>query len=347
MRGPSPRGRGSRLHGDRSGLRHGSIPAWAGEPPLRDWPSCLARVHPRVGGGAIYAEELTDRVEGPSPRGRGSLMDGRLGDAEPRSIPAWAGEPAGTPRTRYRSWVHPRVGGGAALFVAPSGSWTGPSPRGRGSRARRLARPAPRRSIPAWAGEPCRTRPRRSWRRVHPRVGGGAGQIRKREGASEGPSPRGRGSLMDGRLGDAEPRSIPAWAGEPHSASRQRDSSRVHPRVGGGATIKSAQSQLFEGPSPRGRGSRRAHARTFAERGSIPAWAGEPPGGAAGVFVSEVHPRVGGGAYTVSTRTVFAIGPSPRGRGSRERRATDSGPTGSIPAWAGEPQGIPPTVFGT
>ena len=91
--GPSPRGRGSRMVEHLEFHEPGSIPAWAGEPPVSRGHDGLLRVHPRVGGGASDAELTRAITEGPSPRGRGSR--GRARRAPPRcgSIPAWAGEP--------------------------------------------------------------------------------------------------------------------------------------------------------------------------------------------------------------------------------------------------------------
>ena len=274
--GPSPRGRGSRCPGARSPRARGSI-GGGGTPPAR-WceVSSRARVHPRVGGGA------TDVVGGSGAAGR--------------SIPAWAGEPTSTTWCGSRSAVHPRVGGGARgsnLAALPD---EGPSPRGRGSPRRVDAHQYRRRSIPAWAGEPPRSRHRPGCRWVHPRVGGGARRRAEYFLLCEGPSPRGRGSRRDQIRCDSWHGSIPAWAGEPLIAQTEGGAAGVHPRVGGGANIRVGDTGGLRGPSPRGRGSRAAPPGRDRLGGSIPAWAGEPAGRCWPWPASGVHPRVGGGA---------------------------------------------------
>ena len=279
--GPSPRGRGSRL----SELRPdrdpspwagepvtGSIPAWAGEP---------GRV--RLVSIPAWAGEPPRGVRGPSPRGRGSRRERHPALPGCGSIPAWAGEPVtshgpsprgrGSPGVgmRMEMKVHPRVGGGAVYSGvhprvgggAPSYSFVGPSPRGRGSRDERADSHAHGRSIPAWAGEPYDTHPRgrgsrTGAREVHPRVGGGARLIIVSGIEHVGPSPRGRGSLQAPR-------------------SNHRSLGKVHPRVGGGARCARRKVRFARGPSPRGRGSPdHLGVNVHPVYGSIPAWAGEP-----------------------------------------------------------------------
>ena len=113
-RGPSPRGRGSRAEARSATSTTGSIPAWAGEPsPTPSWGSSC-KVHPRVGGGAIYSKSRQPSQYGPSPRGRGSHALVRDVRDATRSIPAWAGEPSKVTPCRPGNRVHPRVGGGAS-----------------------------------------------------------------------------------------------------------------------------------------------------------------------------------------------------------------------------------------
>ena len=341
VEGPSPRGRGSPQRLVERGLQAGSIPAWAGEPSTTSSATARARVHPRVGGGAYVVTGLPAGVTGPSPRGRGSPPVGGGGHHAGGSIPAWAGEPRRRRSRRGSPRVHPRVGGGALVHLPRFGSDAGPSPRGRGSPTGARSDAGALRSIPAWAGEP-RAGPRyRDGRKVHPRVGGGAGAWHRDTESASGPSPRGRGSPdvlhhVAGAQG-----SIPAWAGEPETIRHRLAGRTVHPRVGGGADDAYRLALLGQGPSPRGRGSRRrVLGRRLRER-SIPAWAGEPRK-ILGVDVRvAVHPRVGGGAALRPNRRQQAQGPSPRGRGSRLAVALVASVAGSIPAWAGEPRRIP------
>ena len=109
--GSSPRGRGTRLDRLAYGDRKRFIPAWAGNTPRIVSAQTRPTVHPRVGGEHWRRANLTHRVDGSSPRGRGtprhrSAQAGRL-----RFIPAWAGNTLGGRGPDSGAAVHPRVGG--------------------------------------------------------------------------------------------------------------------------------------------------------------------------------------------------------------------------------------------
>ena len=111
--GLSPRGRGSPQTISLNIIALGSIPAWAGEPHLFKPINRNARVYPRVGGGAQKLGASGERIEGLSPRGRGSPRGALLALLRCGSIPAWAGEPLPFITCFPVSGVYPRVGGGA------------------------------------------------------------------------------------------------------------------------------------------------------------------------------------------------------------------------------------------
>ena len=71
-------------------------------------------------------------------------------------------------------------------------------------------------------------------------------------------------------------RSIPAWAGEPGGGRQERQCEPVYPRVGGGTLSSLAETDPYQGLSPRGRGNLCVVCPNVARLGSIPAWAGEP-----------------------------------------------------------------------
>ena len=182
--------------------------------------------------------------------------------------------------------------------------------------------------------------------RVYPRVGGGTaiGVVPPRFRTPTGLSPRGRGNPAAGLSlsCDGQQRSIPAWAGEPSSASFECSITiwPVYPRVGGGTVQRRVcRSAWVTGLSPRGRGNPRS--RTDPGRlhdRSIPAWAGEP---------LRAHPT----SYPPSVRSIPAWAGEPSVAEPRSRLASvyprvagepyphPGGPRGrrSIPAWAGEP----------
>ena len=171
--------------------------------------------------------------------------------------------PAGKPcarRTTYRSiWVHPRVGGETNRHRNRPPVRPGPSPRGRGNRARPGQLHVQPGSIPAWAGKPMIGSPSTIPTTVHPRVGGETDSENPAGGVKVGPSPRGRGNhrLVQHQvliLG-----SIPAWAGKPSATSSSQVSCRVHPRVGGETARLRRCRSTPRGPSPRGRGNRSVH----------------------------------------------------------------------------------------
>ena len=131
--GPSPRVRGSQCEDITQSLQHGSIPAGAGEPAIGQAGKPRDGVHPRGCGGAFRATSIAGPIQGPSPRVRGSHVSafvrrsclgpsprvrGSPPDERPDheiggSIPAGAGEPAGSLTATSCRGVHPRGCGGA------------------------------------------------------------------------------------------------------------------------------------------------------------------------------------------------------------------------------------------
>ena len=77
-------------------------------------------------------------------------------------------------------------------------------------------------------------------------------------------------------INDPKRRSIPAWVGEPRTGCPILRNSAVYPRVGGGTRAATPFDVNAAGLSPRGRGNRCYHVLEIFDRGSIPAWAGEP-----------------------------------------------------------------------
>ncbi len=173
--GPSPRGRGNHASAPEMKIIDGTIPAWAGEPPIHMNASGTMRDHPRVGGGTLPLIRSATGDQGPSPRGRGNRTYEYAYPPNGRTIPAWAGEPNHVAPRRQFARDHPRVGGGTPWMPLTPGLMLGPSPRGRGNHP--AFAPSSRRSgtIPAWAGEPSAVRQRLMHEGDHPRVGGGTG----------------------------------------------------------------------------------------------------------------------------------------------------------------------------
>ena len=174
---------------------------------------------------------------------------------------------------------------------------------------------------------------------VYPRVGGGTVGFLQTLRAGEGLSPRGRGHRKLYSIKFSHSRSIPAWAGAPLTSTNRSQIMRVYPRVGGGTDWRSAPSYSGGGLSPRGRGHPAPSNAVFRGERSIPAWAGAPGLFADARSSTRVYPRVGGGTHWKPCWKPTISGLSPRGRGHRP--GTRCGPrfSGSIPAWAGAPNG--------
>ena len=146
-----------------------------------------------------------------------------------------------------------------------------------------------------------------------------------------------RGSQASALVSVRRSGSIPACAGEPPLPSNITGSTRVYPRVCGGAISATWPILGLRGLSPRVRGSR--DRRNFGTEwvGSIPACAGEPATGRLIIISGEVYPRVCGGATLARAGTSARAGLSPRVRGSLGIGWRKRGCVGSIPACAGEP----------
>ena len=262
---------------------------------------------------------LIDGERGLSPRVRGSRGTERGAKGLRGSIPACAGEPPARECPRSGTGVYPRVCGGSPADRLAAHRYTG--------------------SIPACAGEPCSPTWRTGVERVYPRVCGGACVRASSKFTRRGLSPRVRGSPdLDGARDTAQG-SIPACAGEPGSSGCRTATSRVYPRVCGGACTLARVVVPVPGLSPRVRGSPGGLLRGGRLPGSIPACAGEPGTGSESIVREAVYPRVCGGAEPTPEPSDNPRGLSPRVRGSPRPRSGVSSSSGSIPACAGEPGG--------
>ncbi len=112
----------------------------------------------------------------------------------------------------------------------------------------------------------------------------------------------------------------------------------VHPRFHGGAPPRVCGWVFLPGPSPLSRGSPAWAPGSHLQRGSIPAFTGEPAGCGAGKCAPTVHPRFHGGAHSYSPGVPSSPGPSPLSRGSQAQGLTQDAPPRSIPAFTGEPK---------
>ena len=128
------------------------IPAHAGNTPVAEVESDSASVHPRACGEHTSRRIRSRRINGSSPRMRGTR---RINHRRPlicRFIPAHAGNTASTPAPWRISAVHPRACGEHGRLMSGADTDDGSSPRMRGTPLRRRELHAPDRFIPAHAG---------------------------------------------------------------------------------------------------------------------------------------------------------------------------------------------------
>ena len=173
--------------------------------------------------------------------------------------------------------------------------------------------------------------------RAYPRGRGGASKKTRPSPASRGLSPRTRGSPLGNPLGRRRRGPIPADAGEPAWRLPRARCCRAYPRGRGGAQTITIGDATVRGLSPRTRGSQDLMPGERFAIGPIPADAGEPKAPTSRSRSTRAYPRGRGGAIVVRVRRRAVIGLSPRTRGSRLWCTWSAGPSGPIPADAGEP----------
>ena len=232
-------------------------------------------------GGTALRRRPENPQHGLSPRVRGNPAPTLVTGGDNRSIPACAGEPRCGRRAGCGTEVYPRVCGGTAVARIQVGGRQGLSPRVRGNHARVVREVVRQGSIPACAGEPPSAVGKRWTHSVYPRVCGGTRPTRRYSAPGLGLSPRVRGNLRAARPRCGRARSIPACAGEPRRGQNGYPDHQVYPRVCGGTGIAVRSNRVSTGLSPRVRGNPAAAGTTATCAGSIPACAGEPPGGRA------------------------------------------------------------------
>ncbi len=128
------------------------------------------------------------------------------------------------------------------------------------------------------------------------------------KGGGPGPSPRGRGNPSSHAGAVVFHGAIPAWAGKPTQHLKRRAWAEGHPRVGGETGPDKRPVTQHGGPSPRGRGNRKPPAYRRAWEGAIPAWAGKPHRESATGQEGAGHPRVGGETmWSVGSLSVYLM----------------------------------------
>ena len=159
-----------------------------------------------------------------------------------------------------------------------------------------------------------------------------------------GLSPRVRGNRESLDLERKEIRSIPACAGEPLVNPLILLNAMVYPRVCGGTVIEADTTRGCVGLSPRVRGNPSPPGCKQIGLGSIPACAGEPTAVQTSIGKEQVYPRVCGGTTAEGEFVLEESGLSPRVRGNQLLDTVFHHCLRSIPACAGEPRRLYPTI---
>ena len=191
-----------------------------------------------------------------------------------RFIPAHAGNSLHGAVFGVFLLVHPRARGEQRNEVTEEAWYYGSSPRTRGTDERHGRSAAPRRFIPAHAGNRSITLAGGEQREVHPRARGEQFTFRSMATCSAGSSPRTRGTADGQRLRSAGRRFIPAHAGNSDTRRVSGAASTVHPRARGEQWARMARMAASAGSSPRTRGTERARRGQEPHQRFIPAHAG-------------------------------------------------------------------------
>ena len=273
---------------------------------------------------------------GSSPRGRGKLHAGGVGNRRSGLIPARAGKTIKTIIGAAKTAAHPRAGGENRFHLHSSAARSGSSPRGRGKRAWALRLFPTRRLIPARAGKTFLKPTDTVHVRAHPRAGGENRPINRAVASFEGSSPRGRGKLAGIELRTQFRRLIPARAGKTGAGHHAFFAGGAHPRAGGENIPPGSRRVWIEGSSPRGRGKPTQDRITSHDVGLIPARAGKTSIVWSTMRRRTAHPRAGGENALADQLIEVRRGSSPRGRGKREQLTREPLLPRLIPARAGK-----------
>ena len=233
------------------------------------------------------------------------------------SIPAYAGDPCLYVGTAGDNKVYPRLRGGSGILALSIQASPGLSPPTRGIRIAAIGCYPPAGSIPAYAGDP-RNRERAGGAvQVYPRLRGGSCPCAGIRNPCRGLSPPTRGIPRRTRSIPCAARSIPAYAGDPARHLVVHAARRVYPRLRGGSALVLTTLAARFGLSPPTRGIPDGGDNHILNRGSIPAYAGDPLVHTCPCQRGQVYPRLRGGSCKAHPSSKWIPGLSPPTRGIR------------------------------
>ena len=250
------------------------IPAHAGNTAPNSPPMPKRTVHPRACGEHLYGVASDHWYTGSSPRMRGTRLASDADHGGPRFIPAHAGNTAAAAAPSSVSPVHPRACGEHNPWVMATILGLGSSPRMRGTLAKSTRQFNAARFIPAHAGNTSWAIGSSSKPAVHPRACGEHSCQSVPMPATDGSSPRMRGTLGSAAgTGDGD-RFIPAHAGNTPLSLPASIPGPVHPRACGEHARAERDVGNLAGSSPRMRGTHNHPALARVSYRFIPADAG-------------------------------------------------------------------------
>ena len=191
--------------------------------------------------------------------------------------------------------------------------------------------------IPARAGQPCLLCDAEGCDGAYPRSRGATGSRTRCGSSTWGLSPLARGNRTGDRKHAIPPGPIPARAGQPLSSSRMLGASWAYPRSRGATGATRAMMDNSGGLSPLARGNPQDRIERLADRGPIPARAGQPPQAAGIPCARGAYPRSRGATFQESLPYRPLGGLSPLARGNRWQAVHCHPLAGPIPARAGQP----------
>ncbi len=333
--GSSPRTRGTQRRETGCGRRDRIIPAYAGNTARLARACERAADHPRVRGEHAASVSFVSISDGSSPRTRGTPRHARTHGWRERIIPAYAGNTFIACLARAPRTDHPRVRGEHAFFAASSAWTNGSSPRTRGTPRAARRECAPRRIIPAYAGNTGTDGRLVSTPADHPRVRGEHVQPGMKPPRLFGSSPRTRGTRGQTHRRPCRCRIIPAYAGNTVLTHSLASCHADHPRVRGEHRFNRPLPSNYSGSSPRTRGTLDLGQTRIVGLRIIPAYAGNTACRVSSDARTTDHPRVRGEHWRAAWVSEIEAGSSPRTRGTPLGRAVPATDCRIIPAYAG------------
>ncbi len=272
---------------------------------------------------------------GSSPRSRGTRASMTGTPSYTRFIPAIAGNTLGAACSMCPATVHPRDRGEHGHRNPSAAPPLGSSPRSRGTHPPTRPPRAPRRFIPAIAGNTSSQHLPNTPPPVHPRDRGEHSGCRPRQPSQYGSSPRSRGTLERSRYGVRPLRFIPAIAGNTRGTPCPGEYPAVHPRDRGEHYKAGGTAGHALGSSPRSRGTLCGGHLLRVQLRFIPAIAGNTDLRRVRASTEAVHPRDRGEHPRGCTSAGPSTGSSPRSRGTLQESFLDFAGIRFIPAIAG------------